>query len=539
MNKLNKRIMLQNFTLYFYTLKYLKWIQIQYQLWYILRKKWRKITKSKYIYKRKLPDFDPISMGPSIDNYCTYLGQNKFMFLNLKHNFDASINWDYTMHGKLWTYNLNYFEYLNQKNNIQFKSEYRQLISDFIKHLPLLNNANEPFPTSLRIINWIKYFVNNKISDHNWNTSLYCQSYILFNNIEYHLLGNHLLENGFALTISGLYFQDNKLYKKGKKILESELKEQILNDGAHFELSPMYHCLMLYRLLDTLNLLKSNECIVNILSSDSKDFISFLNSKLTIMCGWLKAMTFNDGSFPHFNDSTNGIAPTVEQLLSYAENLDIEMQNSKLENSGYRRLKNEYFDLFIKAGKIGADYIPGHGHADSLSIVCKIGDQNILVDTSISTYEKNKKRQEERSTEYHNTVNVNGKDSSQVWSGFRVGKRAFTTIKSESEEKIVAYHNAYDQSHSRSVMIASKSIVIEDNIDISNCTAHFHFHPDICLYHIKNSLILNDRTKMVFTNAQKIEVIQYSYCEGFNKTITALKVKVGFDNSLISKIIID
>ena len=65
-------------------------------------------------------------------------------------------------------------------------------------------------------------------------------------NIEYHILGNHLLENGFSLFFGAYYFQDEKFYVKAKKILTDELDEQILEDGAHFELSSMYHQIMLF-----------------------------------------------------------------------------------------------------------------------------------------------------------------------------------------------------------------------------------------------------------------------------------------------------
>ena len=47
-------------------------------------------------------------------------------------------------------------------------------------------------------------------------------------------------------------------YKKAVEILREELEEQILNDGGHFELSPMYHQIMLFRVLDCINLIENN-----------------------------------------------------------------------------------------------------------------------------------------------------------------------------------------------------------------------------------------------------------------------------------------
>lgn len=528
--------MLQKLALYFHTLKYLKWVQIRYQIYYRLRKKWRKITSFTYNYKKKLPNFFPVSMAESIENYNTYLGHSNFTFLNLDQAFEKGVDWDFAGYGKLWTYNLNYFEYLNQVDQSSFNSEYDLLLNNFIEKLPHLNNANEPFPTSLRVINWIKFFTRNNITNDFWNTSLYSQSYILLDNVEYHLLGNHLLENGFALTMAGIYFQDKALYQKGENILKVELKEQILDDGAHFELSPMYHCLMLYRLMDTINLFTSNETVVIGLSKDSFSFLNFLNSKAAIMCGWLKGITFDDGSYPHFNDSTEGVSPSASELFIYAFRLGLSKEPTALSASGYRRMKNKNFDLIFKVGNIGPDYIPGHAHADSLSIISKIGDQDLFVDMGISTYEKNRKRQDERSTEYHNTVNVAGKDSSQVWGGFRVGKRAYAKIMLDSENELVAYHNAYGKSHVRTVKMVEKSLIIQDNTNLSNCYAHFHFHPDTTVSYFENSIMLNSETNIIFSNATKIEILPYSYCVAFNKNRPASKVKVGFDNSLITQI---
>ena len=70
---------------------------------------------------------------------------------------------------------------------------------------------------------------------------------------EYHLLGNHLFENFKALCFAGLYFkskESGKWFNKGLRGLKEQVKEQILQDGGHFELSPMYHCIILEGMLD-------------------------------------------------------------------------------------------------------------------------------------------------------------------------------------------------------------------------------------------------------------------------------------------------
>jgi hypothetical protein len=524
--------MLQKITLYYHTIKHLRWIQIRYQLWYRLRSKWRRITKYKYNFEWSLPDFQWVSMATSIEDYTSYLGNNRFRFLNIEHRFDEKIDWDIPDYGKLWTYNLNYFDFLSQENSNQYQSEYHDLIHDFILKLPKLKNANEPFPTSLRIINWVKYFMTHDIDDQKWNTSLFCQCYLLKDNIECHLMGNHLLENGFALTLSGIYFQDTTLYSNGKNILESELHEQVLKDGAHFELSPMYHCLILHRLLDTIHILKSNIALINSKMGNQDTFLGNLIVKAEKMCGWIQAMMYEDGSYPHFNDSTDGIAPKPYDLIKHAEYLGIYSTSGQLSDSGFRRIKNQTFDLTIKAGKIGPDYIPGHAHADSLSFVCFIDNQPVLVDPGISTYEKNHQRQKERQTSSHNTVTIHNMDSSQVWGGFRVGKRASTTIMNETSSSISAEHNGFDSHHQRDIEMENNVITITDTIPSKKAEAHFHFHPDITLKIDQKRIHFNNLAYLEFLNVGEIRSEVYQFSQGFNHTVASSKVIVSFSDHL-------
>ena len=61
-----------------------------------------------------------------------------------------------------------------------------------------------------------------------------------------------------ALIFAGLFFEGpdaDRWVGLGLKILSKELNEQILEDGGHFELSPMYHSIILEDLLDIINIL--------------------------------------------------------------------------------------------------------------------------------------------------------------------------------------------------------------------------------------------------------------------------------------------
>ena len=60
------------------------------------------------------PDRQILNFVPSIPNEITYLGDNVFQFLNLQKSFGKQVNWEFVEYGRLWGYNLIYFEFLNQ-----------------------------------------------------------------------------------------------------------------------------------------------------------------------------------------------------------------------------------------------------------------------------------------------------------------------------------------------------------------------------------------------------------------------------------------
>lgn len=512
--------------LYYNTLRYLKLGQLWYQLWYKIRKRYRILTAFKYNLNLTAPVAQNTGFRNFILNPASYSGSNCFTFLNLTNSFGEKIDWEFSQFGKLWNYYLSYFEYLNQ-DVIELKEVHwqKKLIDDFIEQLPSLENANEPFPTSLRIINWVKYFTANNLTENQkWNNSLYAQLYILLDQLEYHLLGNHLLENGFALTIGGTYFKDEKLLSKGFSILKHQLKEQILEDGAHFELSPMYHCLMLYRLLDGIQYLESET------KQQYQKETTWLRKYAGKMLSWLRNMKYADHSLPNFNDSVAEIAPVANTLLEYGQFLGIETTKLPLGVSGYRRYQHLIFDFLIKGGSIGPDYIPGHAHADSFTFECRVNNRPFIVDTGISTYEKNATRQLQRSTQSHNTVVINQINSSEVWGGFRVAKRANSKILLDEGSTLKLVHDGYGKPVYRDLEIHSDSISIIEKVT-GTAELFLHFHPDI-------SPVLNGgelrcgNVVILFKGAGAITVFDYDYCLGFNKTIGAKKVRVGFENNL-------
>ena len=519
----------------FHTLKHLKFTQVYHQIKYRLVKPKRVATPwDGAIAQVDLSDF-PKKQKSLFNNE----GEWSFSFLNLEQSFSQdSIDWSFGNYGMLWTYNLNYFDWLHQTDIS--KEDGLETLSQFYSNRAEKNPVIlHPYPTSLRIINTAKFISTWDIKEDWLYYELVSDLKFLSSRLEYHLLANHLLENAFALYIGGLITNQCEFIQKGKKLLVRELKEQVLNDGMHYERSPMYHLIILERLLDTLNFTKAT----------SDDLEAMLESYAVRMTGL--TMNWEDlDRIPMMQDSAYDIALTVPALLKYSKNLlgeNFPSRPIELKDSGYRILKSGSFNLFANVGSIGPSFQPAHAHADELNFELFYKGSPIIVDTGVNTYEKNDRRQLERSTSSHNCI-VLGSNSSDVWSGFRVGKRAAVKISFDDDQKLTASHNGFNALTSRTFdcsaigqMSLTDTLVYQSNSNGSYGKGYLHFHPNVHLERIdKNTFLLNNQIELAFQsdkyNPTIIDVENYSYAKGYNSLIDATVITYSVFEKTIIKI---
>ena len=520
-----------NILLYFHTIIHLRPIQIYYRIFYKIRSVFRKIIGFQYpqfIYAKSCL----ITLKSSIQSNQSYFSEeNRFRFLNQEQSFPIhKINWnDEKTFGKLWAYNLNYFEFLNQENLTQAQGIY--LIQEYIIAYPNLKTGLEPYPTSLRGINWIKFLSKHQIQDPEIDGFLIAQYVQLSDNLEYHLMGNHLLENAFSLLFGAYYFRNELFFKIANKILKIELSEQILADGGHFERSPMYHQIVLFRLLDCWNLIENNQLFKSITENN------ITHNLVQKLLNFLQIITFQNGDIPLVNDSTKNIAPTTKQLTKYANSLNIKHSNIKLSESGYRKFTKNNYELFVDVGNVAPDYLPAHAHADTLSFVLHVNQKPFIVDTGTSTYENNEIRQKERSTSAHNTIQIGNFEQSEMWSSFRVGIRAKAKILSENQNQITASHDGYKRLgiiHERAFITHDQGVIIKDRIIGESKylnKAYLHFHPAIEIQ-IQGNTLKTNLGNIVIESVFEIKESNYFFSEEFNNRISAKMITLFFYNSI-------
>ncbi len=420
---------------------------------------------------------------------------------------------------KLWRYNLHYFDYLHETGRPQ--EEKASLISDWIRHNALgAPDAWEPYTVSLRLVNWIKFFLRLDIPlPEEWLDSLYTHAQWLERNIEYHLLANHYLKNGAALFFAGVYFEGSDAERwlaLGRRILSSELEEQFLSDGGHYERSPMYHAISLVDYLDVLNLMSGSQRAVAF--EEEHRMTTRVHEALT----FLEDMTLPDGEIPLFNDSAFGIAPAPADILAYGSRLigytrrrlSDGLTISNKSQTGYYVIREASDMMIIDCGAVGPDYQPGHAHADTLSFELAIGGRRVIVDSGVYDYEPGPRRHYARSTTAHNTLSIDGQDQSETWGVFRVARRAHPlyarlTQPGTQSVKFEGAHDGYQRlnghlTHSRTVDYdAPGRWQVQDTVEGAGehtIESRLHVHPDLLVELTRETIQIRDEGRKVILN---------------------------------------
>lgn len=505
----------------YYTLKDLRLIQIIYQL--INKFHLRNFLSSDY-HKQLQYSFYKLKLDSNLyicESQNVSVGYS-FEFLNKKIIFQDQIDWNYNLNGKLWNYNLQYLDFILYDNlNLEYRKELIKNISRSIldRHLML-----EPYPVSLRINNLLLFDGIYGIDDKEVYEAMSIQINYLSKNLEFHLLGNHLLENYITLLISSYSLRDSILFAKFSKLLKAEINEQILNDGGHFERSPMYHSIILQRLLMCIDIMNRNDIFSD---HDLKNFLIF---KAGLMLGWLNEMSFSDGKWPCINDSSIDISLTKQQLEKNAKKLAINWPKIKLSSSGFRKIKSKLFELIINTGEITPKYQPGHAHSDILSFYLSDGFRHLIVDTGVSTYDSGRTRNRERSTISHNTLIINKSNQSDTWGEFRVGKKAKVKILVDEINKLKSkvYNLGFftKASYTREFTLTDNDLIVTDiinskNENLENC---IHFNHDLKPLQ-KGDILYFDNYKLEYQQGLiEMRLVSYEQATGFNSINFAYKM---------------
>jgi uncharacterized heparinase superfamily protein len=531
---------LSRLSLYFHTLRHLRPVQFTSRVWMRLHRP--------SVDLRPAPDLRPVAarFRTPIAGAPSMLGPTTFRLLNEQRRIDSAADWHPATVEKLWLYNLHYFDDLNAADAESRRQWHVALLERWVREVtPGRAEAWEPYPVSRRIVNWIKWALRGNVPSMRVLDSLAAQSRWLMHRLEYHLLANHLFANAKALLFTGLFFtgaEAEAWRKRGLAIVTGELREQVLADGGHFELSPMYHASMLEDLLDLINLYLAFDVPVPASWSDAVER----------MLRWLRNMSHPDGNISFFNDSAFDIAPDLATLERYAGSLELPpfVRQSEplqwLRESGYVRACAGPAYLLFDCGEVGPAYQPGHAHADTLSFELSVHGRRLFVNSGTSQYGMSAERQRQRGTAAHNTVVIDGKDSSEVWAGFRVARRAHASVDEvddRGELSVAAHHDGYRRlpgrnRHHRRWFLRAGALRIVDRIEGScqDAQAYFHLAPEFRaertgVDEISITRLGAEAARVAFQGASSIDLEQGTWHPRFGEARQNVRLRVRFSGS--------
>jgi uncharacterized heparinase superfamily protein len=441
----------------------------------------------------------------------------------------------------LWEYNLHYFEYLWV---LEFESA-RELVRDWIANHPLERRAPgwEPYPTSLRLINWCAVFFARHAEQvaadpafraELWG-SIYLQAEWLLRHLETHLMGNHLLENAVALAFCGSCFEGEaaqRWKRAGMGLLSAQLPEQILRDGCHFEQSPMYQLRAAYALTALLN-------------TGDAELAEQVREPLERMMSASLRLCHPDGQIALFGDSAFSIHNQPAELRDWWIRVAgpapvedrVDPAAFALADSGYygARHPNGHY-LVCDAGPMGPDYQMGHAHGDLFSFELSLRGHRVICDAGVHGYDGDPYRAYCRSTRAHNTVEIDGEDQCEFWATFRVARRArpheVCWQATEDGFRLSGWHDGYERlrgkpRHQREFSWHERgALVVKDRVSSArsvSAASRLHLHPTC---EIVDLTAQSARIRapggdcyVAFAGRGRLEVEKSAYCPEFGVAI--------------------
>lgn len=460
--------MMSKYSLVWNTVKYLKPTQAYYQIL-------NKFKKKERGYFEELPvDYRNVHIAvPELD--CDeilvkrfkpeLMKKGKVSLLNQIVDLKYARNYTNTLK-PLIVNNVYYFEYgivlgaLYQKaKDIAYWNLFKKCYEDYLNaHVEL----KSVYSMALQIPNvLIAFELFGDAVDKDFREKVYCELYSQYKYIashqEKHLLANHYFEDLKALIIASYLFKDDQKLKGYLNDFKKQCDEQILKDGVHYELSLMYHKLILEDVMRIAMLAKQPDF------PDCKWICPLMQKMVDAMYSLEKGIERT----PLFNDSGDNVAKTCEQLCFAADTywgIKPVLKDS-FEDSGYYKLYDGKRALIFDAGIIGVDYQPAHGHCDCLSFELSASEKPLFVNSGTYEYQGDL-RKIFRKTCAHNTVEIDGHEQSQCWGGFRVAKRIQNVTGSKSGNEVSgSYKNYYGEEHSRKISLTAGVLTVEDTVN--------------------------------------------------------------------------
>ena len=497
--------------LLFNTVKFLKPIQIKNQIALRFKSKesfwaYKKVGVN---YKEHNIFVDEIDSSPQyIDRFKPdMLVKNQLTLLNETRPF---IKWNYEDASHLWNFNLHYLEYLVALKSLSgegdiYTQTLNRIITDWYDNGSGEDDSNQAYTVSLRIINQL--LISDVVYDkQRLFESIYAQYRFLLNHQEKHLLGNHYFENIKAIVICSVVFDEEDIYQEYIIKLIKELREEITSDGLHFELSLMYHKIILEDLIR----------IALVLKQAKKKEYGKLVHYVQKMLSALYSLEYGINRTPLFNDAGDNVAKTSDSLIIACKRLFHIKPEKHDYISGYYKLYDNAISVIADCGELAPKYMPGHSHCDCLSFELFYNGNPIFVNCGTYQYQ-GEKRGFFRSTAAHNTVMINNHEQSELWGEHRAARRIRQVISKRVKHGVIGkYTNYLNETHKRKIVLNNCTFCVLDSTSGSGIVKSFlHLAPGLSY---KNGVISGNGLMIRITPVNSnLQIEQSEYAPSFGE----------------------
>lgn len=398
----------------------------------------------------------------------------RFTFLGESRSLGEAGDWTQASASQLWRYHLHYWGWAwrlaRDEDHLRARSDFRRLWHSWKAGTTFGRwDAWSPYVVAIRT--WVLCGLHaDLVAGSDWEDK-YLRDVALHAgyvaaNMEHDVGGNHLIKDIKALAGGGVFLDDVGLIRTAERALGRELEVQVLADGGHYERSPSYHCQVLGDLID----------VAALLVVANRTPVVGLADAIERMRSWLGEIVMPDGTLPLLNDCTL-VDPTRIADLSPPRSSTAPM--SVLEQSGYVVVRIGPWHMVADVGAPCPPNLPAHAHADSLSFVLHVDGAPSIIDTGTSEYGSGPRRLYERSTAAHNTVEVDGSDSTEVFAAFRAARLARTTLEvadmpDPTTAVVIASHDGYRRlpgkvHHRRTWNVGPEELELRDELYGKGC----------------------------------------------------------------------
>jgi uncharacterized heparinase superfamily protein len=261
------------------------------------------------------------------------------------------------------------------------------------------------------------------------------------------------------------------------------------------------------------------------------------------MMVWLAAMSHPDSRISFFNDAAFGISPELASLRGYAARLNLALEPlgggplRPMLPSGYVSVDSPPFFMICDVAPIGPDHLPAHAHADTLSFELSCEGRRIFVNSGTSEYGHGPERQRQRGTQAHNTLVLDGENSSETWAAFRVARRARARLVEAAVEGstfiVVGEHDGYRRLsgrnlHRRRWTVNAEELRVDDTVEgrFRSAECFFHLHPEVQVQRGSGGVLclsdaLGARLEMRFEGAAAVDVVNSTWHPQFGLSLAS------------------